>query len=54
MGTSERVRLIYRARNWVRLNQCPFPLDLAAEMLGVGLDVGVIEEQLLEENESYG
>lgn len=46
--------LMQRARNWVLRNQCPLPLDLAVEMMGAGLDAGVIEEQLLKEMDNHG
>jgi hypothetical protein len=44
---SERSELLRRARKWVSANQCPLPLDLAVAMMGAGLDVQTIEDDLL-------
>lgn len=45
---SRRQELLQEARDWVKINQCPLPLDLVTEMMGVGLDATTIENDLLE------
>ena len=50
MLRQKRSELLARARQWVRANQCPLPLDLAFEMLEVGLDATAIESDLLNDD----
>ena len=51
MTRAEHRDLLRRARNWVKANQCPFPVDLTTELLTAGIDAGRIEEQLLNDKE---
>jgi len=47
VSNADRDALLARASRWIELNECPLPLDLAADLMAAGIDVDAVESRLL-------